>query len=54
MKVTIIPIEIGVLGTVIEGLLKGREDLEIRGRTESIKITTFIRSGRILRRVLET
>ena len=31
MKVTFIPIVIGALGTVIEGLLKGLEDLEIRG-----------------------
>ena len=31
MKVTIIPIIIGALGTVIKGLLKGLEDLEIRG-----------------------
>ena len=32
MKVTIIPIVIGALGTVTEGLVKGLEDLEIRGR----------------------
>ena len=31
MKVTIIPIVIGALGTVTKGLLKGREDLKIRG-----------------------
>ena len=31
MKVTQIPIVIGALGTVIKGLVKGLEDLEIRG-----------------------
>ena len=29
MKVTIIPIVIGVIGTVAKGLLKGLEDLEV-------------------------
>ncbi len=32
MKVTIVPIVIGALGTVIKGLLKGLEDLEVGGR----------------------
>ena len=32
MKVTIIPIVIGVLGRVTKGLLKGLEDLDIEGR----------------------
>ena len=32
MKVTIVPIVIGVLGTITKGLLKGLEDLEIGGR----------------------
>ena len=31
MKVTIIPIVIGALGTVTKGLLKGLEDLEVGG-----------------------
>ncbi len=31
MKVAIIPIVISAFGTVTEGLLKGLEDLEIRG-----------------------
>ena len=31
MKVTVIPIKIGVLGTVTKGLVQGLEDLEIRG-----------------------
>ena len=54
MKITVIPIVIGALGTVIKRLIKGQEDLEIRGRVETMQITTLLRSDRILRRVLET
>ena len=54
MKVTIIPIMIGTLDTFIEGLLKGLEDLKLRGRVETIQTTTRLRSARILRRILET
>ena len=36
MKVTWLPNVTGALGTVIKGLVKGQEDLEIRGRVESI------------------
>ena len=36
MKVTWIPIVIGALGTVTRGLVQGLEDLEIRGRAETI------------------
>ena len=36
MKVSIIPIVIDVFGTVMKGLLKRVEDLEIRGRVETI------------------
>ena len=32
MKVTIVPIVIGALGTIIRGLLKDLEDLEVGGR----------------------
>ena len=35
MKVTITPIVIGAFGTVTKGLLKGQEDLEIRGRVKN-------------------
>ena len=35
IKVTVIPIVIGVLGTVTEGLVQGLENLEIRGRVET-------------------
>ena len=50
----VIPVVTGVLGTVTKGLIKGLEDLEIRGRVETIQTTTLLRSARILRRVLET
>ena len=54
MKVTIIPIAVGALDTVTKGLLQGLEDLEIKGRVETIKTTALLRSVRILKRVLET
>ena len=54
MKVTIKPIVIGALGTVTEGLLKGLEDLEVRGQVKTIQTTALLRTARILRRVLET
>ncbi len=54
MKVTIIPFMIAALGTVIKGLFKGLEDLEVRGRMETIQTTALLRTARILRRVLET
>ena len=37
MKVTIVPILIGALGTITKGLLKGLEDLEVGGRVEAIQ-----------------
>ena len=54
MKVTIIPIVIGAFRTVTKGLLKGMEDLEFRGRVETIQTTALLRTARILRRVMET
>ena len=54
LKVTIITIVIGVFGTVTKGLLKGQEDLEVRGRLETIQTTALLRTARILRRVMET
>ena len=46
------PIVIGALGTTPKGLVKGLEDLEIRGQVETTQTTTLLRSARILRRVL--
>ena len=54
MQVTIIPIVIGAFGTETKGLLKGLEELEVGGRAETIQTTALLRTGRILKRVLET
>ena len=54
MKVTSIPIVIGTLCTVTEGLINGLKDLEIRGQVETIQTITLLRLDRILKRVLET
>ena len=54
MKVTVIPVVVGALGTIPEGLVKGVEDLEIRGQVEIIQTTELLRSTRILNKVLET
>ena len=43
MKVTVIPIFIGALGTVTKGLVQGQEHLEIRGRVETIQTTALLR-----------
>ena len=45
------PIVIGALGTISNGLIKGLEDLEIRGQVETIQTTALLRSTKILRRV---
>ena len=49
MKVTIVPIVIGALGTITKGLLKGQEDLDFGGRVETIQTTALLRTTRILR-----
>ena len=54
MKVAVISIVIGTLGTVTKGFILGLEDLVIRGPMEIIQTTALLRSTRILRRVLET
>ena len=54
MKVTIVPIVIGDLGTVTKGLLKTLDDLEVGGRVKTIKMTALLRTVRILRRFLKT
>ena len=54
MKVTIVPFVTGAFGTIIKGLLKGLEDLEVGGRGKTIQITALLRKARILRRALET
>ena len=54
MKVTIVPIVIGVLDTISKRLLKGQENLEVGGRVENIQMTALLRMARILTPVLET
>ena len=54
MKVTIIPKVIGDFGTVTKGLLEGLEDLEVGGQVGTIQTTAFLKTARILRKVLET
>ena len=46
------PIVIGALVKVNKGLVQGLEDLEIRGRVETIQNIARLRSARVLRRVL--
>ena len=41
MKVTVIPIVIGAIGTITKGLIQGLKDLEIRGREDTIQTTVF-------------
>ena len=53
MKVTVILIVIGTLGTIPNGLIKELVDLKIRGQVETIQ-TIALRSARTLRRVRET
>ena len=43
IKVTVIPVVVATLGTITEGLVKRQEDLEIRGRVETIQ--TMIKIG---------
>ena len=54
MKQTVIPIVIAEIGALNKGFLQGLEDVEIRGRVETIQTTTILRSAIILRRVMET
>ena len=57
MKMSIIPIVAGAVGTVTKGLLQGLEDFEIEGRIETSQITALLRSARILgdlRRIVVT
>ena len=43
MKVTIIPIVIGILGTVTKGLVRGLKLLEITDRVETVQITALMK-----------
>ena len=54
MKETVILIVINALDTVTKRLIQGLEDLEIRGREETIQTTALLWLARLLRRVLDT
>ena len=54
MRVTVVSIVIGTLGTITSSLEKSLDELEIRGTIETIQTIAFLRSAGILRRVLET
>ena len=48
MKLMVISVTIGTVGTVDKVLVRRLEELEIEGRTESIETTSLLRSARIL------
>ena len=54
MRVSLIPIVIGAVGTIPKGLVRRLEDLEIRGRVDTIQTTALLRLARLLRRLRET
>ena len=54
MRLKVIPIIVAALGSVSKSLEKGLEELEISERIETIQTTVFLKSIRILKRVLET
>ena len=54
MRVMVLPIAVGALGTVSKSMTKRFEELEIRGGIDTIQTTALLRSVRILRKVLET
>ena len=50
MKVTVMSIVVGALGTIFKGLVKGLDDLEIKEHVETIETKALLKSDRILRR----
>ena len=54
MRVKVVSIVIGALGTIPKGLEKSLSKLRIKGRIETIQTTALLKSARIIRRVLET
>ena len=53
-NVTVIPIIIGAIRTVLKDLIKGLEELEIGGRAETIQTIALQRLAKILKRIRET
>ena len=54
MRVMVIPLLIGAHGMVRKSFSESLEELEIRGRIETIQTTALLRLARILKRVLQT
>ena len=55
MKLTVIPIVVGSLGTVTKGFERRLQELKLEeGRIETILMIVLLRSTRILRKVLDT
>ena len=54
MRVNVMQIVIGALGTVPKGWVKELEELKIGGRIDTVQTTAWLKSLRILRKVLET
>ena len=54
MKVTVIPIVVGALGTVPKNLKKILNELKTRERIVNVQTTALLKSARIPRKVLET
>ena len=54
MKMTGIPVVNGVLRRISIRLVKGQEDLEARGKVETIQTTALLGSARTQIKVLET
>ena len=54
MRVTMIPIVIGALGTIAKDLERKLEELEVGGWIKTIQTKALLRLARLLRRVLET
>ena len=54
VRVTVIAVVVGALGTVPKSSEKRLEELEIEERIETILTTALLRLSRKLRRVLET
>ena len=54
MKVTVIPIVIGVLRPVSKCLERRLKELKIRGRTETLQTKAMSKSAQILREILDS
>ena len=52
MRVNVIPVVVSALGIISKGLERRLEDLEIRGRTETIQTTALLKLARILKKRL--